>query len=57
MQFRTINGICAVMLNRYGKLEGKTMFQLLDSEKDAPRLVTDILREVTEEYPTEAEVK
>ena len=57
LQFRTINGICAVMLNHYGKLEGKTMFQLLDSEKDAPRLVTDILREVTEEYPTEAEVK
>ena len=45
------------MLNRYGQLEGKALFQLLDSEKDAPRLVTDILREVMEEYPTEAEVK
>lgn len=57
LQFRTINGICAVMLNHYGRLEGKTIFQLLDSEKEAPKLVTDILREVTEEYPTEAEVK
>lgn len=57
LQFRTINGICAVILNHYGKLEGKTIFQLLDSEKDAPKLVTDILRVVMEEYPTESEVK
>lgn len=57
LAFRTINGICTSILKHYAKLNGRTLFDLLDSEKDAPRVVTEILRDVMDEYPTEAEVK
>ena len=57
LEFRTINGICARIINQYGRMIGKRPFSLLSDDKGAGRILIDILKKYLSEYPTESEVK
>ena len=36
LEFRTINGICAKIITRYGQMIGKPAFQLITDDKESP---------------------
>ena len=57
LEFRTINGICAKIISHYGRLIGKTSFDLITDEKMSGRILTDIFVRVMKEYPTESDIK
>ena len=57
LEFRTINGICAKVIARYGRKIGKPPFELITDEKVLTKILSDILAEVLEEYPTESDIK
>ncbi len=57
LEFRTINGICAKIISHYGRLIGKTSFELITDEKISGKLLTDIFVRVMKEYPTESDIK
>ena len=57
LEFRTINGICAKIITRYGQMIGKPAFQLITDEGVLIRVLTDILKNKMDEYPTESEIK
>ncbi len=56
-EFRTINGICAKIIQQYGQRIGKEPFELITDEKLTARILTDILVHSMSEYPTESDVK
>lgn len=57
LEFRTINGICARILQYYGKCTGKTPFELATDEKVTAEILSEIYRRVQREYPTESDLK
>ena len=57
LEFRTINGICAKIIAYYGRLIGKSSFELVTDEKITGKLLTDIFLKVMGEYPTESDIK
>lgn len=57
LEFRTINGICAKIISKYGQMIGKTAFELVTDEKILGKVITDILVKNMSEYPTESDVK
>lgn len=57
LEFRTINGICAKIIARYGQMIGKTAFELITDEKVLARMLTEILVQNLPEYPTESDVR
>ncbi len=56
-EFRTINGICASIIWRYGQRIGKEPFRLITEETGASKILTEILARHLSEYPTESDVK
>ena len=57
LEFRTINGICAKIIAHYGRIIGKSSFELITDEKITGKLLTDIYIKVEREYPTESDIK
>ncbi len=57
LEFRTINGICAKIIQRYSRVIGKDAYELNTDEKSLSRMVSDILVNYLQEYPTESDVK
>lgn len=57
LEFRTINGICSKILFQYWRLKGRGAYRLLSEDASASRIVTDILRDLLPEYPTDSDVK
>ncbi|MBQ6638040.1 MAG: UvrD-helicase domain-containing protein [Lachnospiraceae bacterium] len=57
VEFRTINGICAKVIQKYAAAIGKEPFELLTEEKETNRIVNDILVDILPEYPTESDVR
>ena len=57
LEFRTINGICAKIISHYGRLIGKSSFDLVTDEKATGKMLTDIYVKVMDEYPTESDIK
>ena len=57
VEFRTINGICAKVIQKYAAATGKEPFELLTEEKETNRIVNDILVDILPEYPTESDVR
>ncbi len=57
LEFRTINGICAKIIAHYGRLIGKTSFDLISDEKMISKLISEIYVRVEDEYPTESDIK
>ncbi len=57
LEFRTINGICAKIIIRYGKMIGRPPFQLVTDEKETGRVLRKILVDNLTDYPTDAEIQ
>ncbi len=56
IEFRTINGFCAAMINRYEKVKGRKAFELIEKDTD----ISSILRTVMAEqgmFPTENDLR
>lgn len=56
IEFRTINGFCATMINRYEKVKGRKAFELIERDES----VSSILRTVMAEqgiFPTENDLR
>ena len=56
VEFRTINGFCATMINRYEKVKGRKAFELIEKDES----VSSILRAVMAEqgiFPTENDLR
>ena len=57
LEFRTINGICAKIIQKYADAVGKPAFSLVTEDGDVARILTDVLARNLSEYPTESDVK
>ena len=57
LEFRTINGICAKVLQYYGYRTGKTPHQLLNDEKRITGILAEIYQRVERVYPTDGDLK
>lgn len=57
LEFRTINGVSARIIRRYEDTLGRTAFQLVTDEGQLSALAGDIYRQVTEDFPTESDIK
>lgn len=57
IEFRTINGICAKIIQRYAEAIGKPAFDLVTEEKETAKILTDALKQNLSDYPTESDVK
>lgn len=57
LEFRTINGICAKIIQRYSEAIGKPAFSLVTDERDTAKILTEALSKNLSDYPTESDVK
>lgn len=57
LEFRTINGICARIIQYYGRRIGKTPFELVKEEKNTTGMLVKICQEHGMGYPTESDLK
>lgn len=57
LEFRTINGICAKIIQYYGRKIGKTPFELVKEEKNTTGMLVKICQEHGMGYPTESDLK
>lgn len=57
IEFRTINGICAKVISRYGAKIGKTPFGLLTDEGERSKIIAGIYLKKFNEYPEESDIK
>ncbi len=57
LEFRTINGLCARIIRRYEQETGRAAFSLLTDEGEITRLLRELWREQTRQFPTEADLK
>lgn len=55
VEFRTINGICQLVLNYYGRITGKTPFDVAD--KAANEIIKTVFREINKAFATESDIK
>lgn len=56
-EFRTIDGICAKIIQYYGRQYGRSPFALVSDEKQITALLSAVYQEVQREYPTESDLK
>ena len=57
LQFRTINGVCAKIIQSYERTMVRTSFELLTDEKEIARLLSSIYKNVTGQFATESDIK
>lgn len=57
LEFRTINGICAKIIQYYGRKIGKTPFELVKEEKNTTGMLVKICQEHGMGYQTESDLK
>lgn len=57
IQFRTINGVCALILKYYEKVTKRTSFTLVSNEKAHAKIVAKILYQVHGTYPQDSDIK
>lgn len=57
LEFRTINGICAMIIQYYGRRIGKTPFELVKDEKETTGMLIKICQDHGMGYPTESDLK
>lgn len=57
LEFRTINGICAKIIQYYGRKIWKTPFELVKEEKNTTGMLVKICQEHGMGYPTESDLK
>lgn len=56
-EFRTINSICAKIIQYYGRQYDRSPFALVSDEKQITALLSAVYQEVQREYPTESDLK
>lgn len=57
LEFRTINGICAMIIQYYGRRIGKTPFELVKDEKATTGMLIKICQDHGMGYPPESDLK
>lgn len=57
LEFRTINGICARVIQYYSWKTGRMAFQLLTDEKRITAMLSGIYQQTERVYPTEGDLK
>lgn len=57
LEFRTINGVSARIIQCYERLYQRRAFDLMGEERELAALVGDIYRAVLREFPTESDIK
>lgn len=57
MEFRTINGICARVIQHYGQMIGKSPFTLVTDERILTGLLSTIYQRIEGGYATEGDLK
>ncbi len=57
LEFRTINGVCARIIQYYGRLIGKSAFTLLTDEKAVTAMLSGIYQKVEGAYPAGSDIK
>ena len=57
LEFRTINGICARVIQYYGRKTARTAFSLLTDEKRISTILSAIHQKTEQVYPTEGDLK
>lgn len=57
MEFRTINGICARIIQHFGRLKGETPFSLVTDNEAITKTLSDIFRRTENSYATESDLK
>lgn len=57
LEFRTINGICAKVIQYYGNLIGRTPFSLMTENDRINGMLSDIFRRTQGDYATESDLK
>ena len=57
LEFRTINGICARVIQYYGRKTARTAFSLLTDEKRISAILSAIYQKTERVYPTEGDLK
>lgn len=56
-EFRTIDSICAKIIQYYGRQYDRSPFALVSDEKQITALLSAVYQEVQREYPTESDLK
>lgn len=54
LQFRTINGVCSSICNQAARFFGQSPFELVE---DTNKIIGQLLKDITGEFPTEYDVK
>ncbi len=57
LEFRTINGVCARIINYFGKKIGKNAFHLVTDDRMTSELLGQIYRTVQNDFATESDLK
>lgn len=57
LEFRTINGVCAKIIQSYENTLGRKAFSLVTDEKELAAAISAIYRECTGEFATESDTK
>ena len=57
LEFRTINGICARVIQYYGRKTARTAFSLLTDEKRISAILSAIYQKTERVYPTQGDLK
>ena len=57
VEFRTINGLCARIIQYYGRKIGRSSFELVTDEKYTAGVLAGVYRQIQEAYPTESDIK
>ena len=57
LEFRTINSICAGVINEYGRRIGKSPYELESDEKVLLGIISSLYQKYEEAYPTESDLK
>lgn len=57
LEFRTINGICAKVIQYYGNLIGKTPFSLATENDLITRMLSEIFRKTQDAFATESDLQ
>nr|WP_297863598.1 ATP-dependent helicase [uncultured Acetatifactor sp.] len=57
LEFRTINGVCARIIQYYGRLIGKKPFELVTDDRQTSGILSAIYRQVQGDYATESDLK
>ena len=57
LTFRTINGLCAVVIGTYARQKGTEPFALLDDERQINSVIRDLLARTGTAFPSDLQVK